>query len=59
MGHGGKAPTQVAQPGREGRHEPRACARCGAALAGQPVTRVERRQVFDLPPMKIEVTSIS
>jgi transposase len=25
-------------------------------LAGRPVTGVERRQVFDLPPMKVQVT---
>lgn len=27
----------------------------GRALTGQPVTAVDRRQIFDLPPMRIEV----
>src|SRR5260370_26552899 len=47
---------QVARPDREVRHEPGCCGRCGAALAGRPVTGVERRQVFDLPPVRAEVT---
>ena len=47
---------QAAPPDRELRHEPRCCGRCGTRLARRPVTGVERRQVFDLPPMKIEVT---
>ena len=55
-GHQGQTLTQVASPGREVRHEPGGCGRCGAALAGRPVTGVERRQVFDLPPVRAEVT---
>ena len=34
----------------------RAAAAVRGDLAGRPVTGVERRQVFDLPPVKIEVT---
>jgi transposase len=30
-------------------HEPDRCAGCGAALSGAPLTRIERRQVVDLP----------
>lgn len=56
LGHEGRALSQVARPDREQRHEPICCARCGAGLAGRPVTSVERRQVFDLPPVKVEVT---
>jgi len=55
-GHKGQTLTQVARPDREVRHEPGCCGRCGAALAGRPVTGVERRQVFDLPPVRAEVT---
>ena len=55
-GHKGTTLAQVARPDREERHEPGCCGRCGARLAGRPVTGVERRQVFDLPPVKIRVT---
>jgi transposase len=55
-GHKGTTLAQVARPDREVRHEPGCCGRCGAGLAGRPVTAVERRQVFDLPPVRAEVT---
>ena len=55
-GHEGKTLAQVARPDREVRHESACCSRCGAGLAGRPVTSMERRQVFDLPLMRIEVT---
>jgi transposase len=47
---------QAARPDREVRHDAACCGRCGAALAGRPVTGVERRQVLDLPPLKVTVT---
>jgi transposase len=46
----------VGRPDRELRHEPGRCGWCGAALAGRPVTGVERRQVFDLPEAAAAVT---
>ncbi len=55
-GHKGMTLAQVARPDREIRHEPAGCGRCGAGLAGRPVTAVERRQVFDLPPVHAGVT---
>jgi transposase len=55
-GHKGQTLTQVAGPDREVWHEPGGCGRCGAALAGRPVTGVDRRQVFDLPVVRVEVT---
>ena len=55
-GHTGQTLTQVARPDREVWHEPGGCGRCGAALAGRPVTGVDRRQVFDLPRVRAEVT---
>ena len=55
-GHEGSTLAQVARPDREVRHEPGWCGRCGAGLAGRPVTGVERRQVFDLPDVTVTVT---
>jgi transposase len=55
-GHEGSTLAQVARPDREVRHEPACCGRCGAGLAGRPVTGVERRQVFDLPLVEVTVT---
>jgi transposase len=55
-GHVGTTLAQVAMPDQQVRHEPGCCEGCGAVLSGRPVTGVERRQVFDLPPMKVTVT---
>ena len=55
-GHPGQTLAQVAKADREERHEPGWCSRCGTVLAGRPVTGIERRQVFDLPPVKVTVT---
>ena len=55
-GHKGTTLAQVARPDREIRHEPGCCGRCGAGLAGRPVTGPERRQVFGLQPVRAEVT---
>jgi transposase len=55
-GHIGTTLAQAAGPDREIRHEPGCCGRCGAGLAGRPVTAVERRQVFDLPEVTATVT---
>jgi hypothetical protein len=48
--------VQVGPAGPGGRHEPACCGRCGAGLAGRPVTGVDRRQVFDLPLVEVTVT---
>ncbi|MCB9352217.1 MAG: IS66 family transposase zinc-finger binding domain-containing protein [Lewinellaceae bacterium] len=37
-------------------HYPAACSGCGAGLSKQPSSGYERRQVFDIPPIKIAVT---
>jgi transposase len=55
-GHKGTTLAQVARPDRRVRHEPGCCGRCGTGLAGRPVTAVEHRQVFDLQPVRAEVT---
>lgn len=55
-GHPGSTLTQVADPDETLRHEPGACGGCGAELADAPEVGVERRQVFDLPPLMVRVT---
>ncbi len=55
-GHKGTTLAQVARPDREVRHEPGCCGRCGAGLAGRPVTGVDRHQVSGLEPVRTEVT---
>ena len=55
-GHPGSTLAQVTDPKKRLRHEPGPCGGCGADLAEAPEVGVERRQVFDLPPMTVEVT---
>ncbi|WP_346278607.1 IS66 family transposase [Pseudonocardia sp.] len=55
-GHDGTTLRQVAKPKHEIAHEPGPCTGCGCSLAGRPITAIERRQQFDLPPICIEVT---
>ncbi len=56
IGHPGATLRQVAVPDAEVPHEPQACAGCGENLAGRPVTAIERRQEYDLPPISVKVT---
>ena len=55
-GHPGSTLALVDDPDERLRHEPGPCAGCGADLAGAPEVGMERRQVFDLPPMTVQVT---
>jgi len=55
-GHPGSTLTLVADPNERLQHEPGQCAGRGADLAAAPVVGMERRQVFDLPPMTVRVT---
>lgn len=48
--------AQVAEPDHVVEHAPAVCAGCGAGLGDAPVEAVERRQVFDLPARRREVT---
>lgn len=36
-------------------HRPQTCCRCGVGLADAPVIGEQRRQVFDLPPLRLRV----
>ena len=55
-GHPGQTLRRVEQPDRTVRHPIERCSGCGRSLAQQAPDRVERRQVFDLPEPKLEVT---
>jgi transposase len=55
-GHPGSTLAQISDPDEILRHEPGPCGGCGADLGGAPQVGVERRQVFDLPPIQVRVT---
>jgi transposase len=56
-GHPGSTLSLVTDPDERVRHEPAGlCLGCGTALAAAPEVGVERRQVFDLPPIRVRVT---
>ena len=51
----GAALSQVGSPDEVVEHRPGRCAGCRADLGGAPVVRVTRRQVFDLPAVRLRV----
>jgi len=55
-GHPGRTLECVAEPHQTVIHRPTQCPRCGASLEAAEVTAVTRRQVFELPPLSLEVT---
>ncbi|MCA1597595.1 MAG: IS66 family transposase, partial [Chloroflexi bacterium] len=54
-GHPGTTLTLVETPDQIVTHTPGQCATCGTCLAEVTVTRYDRRQVVDLPPLRLEV----
>jgi transposase len=48
--------AQVENPDHRVVHRPPVCSGCGGGLAGARVVGSEKRQVFDLPPIRAEVT---
>jgi len=56
VGHVGRTLEQVEKPDRVVVHKVDTCNTCGKSLVGISPAASERRQVFDLPPIKIEVT---
>jgi len=54
--HRGATLKQVREPDEVVVHAPQQCRGCGAALEHERVIGRERRQVFDLPPIKLRVT---
>ena len=55
-GHPGHTLERVEKPDRTQRYQVERCTACGQSLAGQPPESIERRQVHDLPPMRLIVT---
>jgi transposase len=55
-GHPGRTLCQVADPDEVVRHEPVSCAGCGSGLSRAVEAGTTRRQVFDLPPIRVRVT---
>ena len=55
-GHPGNALSMVEQPDQVIVHSPATCAGCQAALDGVAATGYARRQVVDLPPLRLEVS---
>lgn len=55
-GHPGQTLAQTDQPDRIIYHRPETCPGCGQSLVGATVVDECRRQVFELPPQKVEVT---
>jgi transposase len=55
-GHRGATLARVGRPDRVVTHVPQSCRRCAAALADGAVVAVERRQVFELPTVRVKVT---
>ena len=56
MGHPGETLKAVEQPDFIKVHRVKECAHCGHPMKGRKAIRHEKRQVFDVPPMQIEVT---
>lgn len=55
-GHPGHTLKMVDSPDQVQVHTVDCCRECGVSLANQTVESYERRQVFDIPPMKLLVT---
>ncbi len=54
-GHKGHTLQMVAEPTYVIPHQLDHCNDCGVSLENVPVSRVEKRQVFDIPPVEVEV----
>jgi transposase/uncharacterized coiled-coil protein SlyX len=55
-GHPGNTLRAVSSPDHIVPHEVSVCSRCGKDLSSTPLAGMEKRQVFDIPPLKLEVT---
>jgi transposase len=55
-GHKGTTLAQTDKPDNVVKHEPPKCSKCSASLDGAEVVATAKRQVFDIPPVKVTVT---
>lgn len=55
-GHKGKTLKQVTTPDYVKLHRPKRCSCCKRSFKVKEVKVIEKRQVFDLPPVRLEVT---
>src|SRR3990172_4330960 len=55
-GHPGHTLAMAEQPDETLTHRPDRCRACGEPLDAAPMVDLERRQVHDLPPMRLRVT---
>jgi transposase len=55
-GHDGTTLRQVTQPDQVVVHPVTVCAHCGHDVSHLPPTAISKRQVFDVPPLRLEVT---
>jgi transposase len=55
-GHKGETLKQIESPDIVKKHAVLTCADCRCSLISSPVIKIMKRQVFDIPPPKIEIT---
>jgi transposase len=55
-GHGGASLSQIKNPDQIVRHGVSSCCGCGCSLESVKASGIEKRQVFDLPPLNLTVT---
>ena len=56
IGHPGRTLVRVDHPDERIVHEVAQCVHCGISLVNEAPIHIEKRQVFDLPPVQIHVT---
>ena len=55
-GHEGKTLYRVSEPDKLVHHRLETCPKCAQELVSVPLSRLEKRQVFDIPPVQMTVT---